>query len=37
MVGPHSMKLPQSWDTESDQLAVPVVLPENFLIGPMGN
>ena len=22
-VGPHSTKLPQSWDTESDQLGVP--------------
>ena len=25
-VGPHSMKLPQSWDTESDQLGVPAIL-----------
>ena len=23
IVGPHSTKLPQSWDTESDQLGVP--------------
>ena len=25
-VGPHSTKLPQSWDTESDQLGVPAIL-----------
>ena len=25
-VGPHSMKLPQSWDTESDQLGVLAIL-----------
>ena len=24
-VGPHSTKLPQSWDTESDQLGVPAI------------
>ena len=24
-VGPHSTKLPQSWDTESDQLGVPAM------------
>ena len=30
IVGPHSMKLPQSWDTESDQLGVPAVLPEKL-------
>ena len=24
-VGPHSTKLPQSWDTESDQLDVPAM------------
>ena len=24
-VGPHSAKLPQSWDTESDQLGVPAM------------
>ena len=30
IVGPHSTKLPQSWDTESDQLGVPAVLPEQL-------
>ena len=37
IVGPHSTKLPQSWDTESDQLGVPAVLPETFLLGPVLN
>ena len=25
IVGPHSMKLPQSWDTGSDQPSVPAI------------
>ena len=32
IVGPRSMKLPQSWDTESDQLGVPAVLPEKLWV-----
>ena len=30
IVGPHATKPPQPWDTESDQLGLPAVLPENF-------
>ena len=37
IVGPHSTKLqvPQSWDTESDQLGVPAVLTSYSLLGPV--
>ena len=35
IVGLHSMKLPQSWGTESYQLGVPAVLPENFSLVPL--
>ena len=34
IVGPHSTKLPQSWNTESDQLGPPAVLPEQLHRGP---
>ena len=34
IVGPHSMKLPQSRGTESDQLGVPAVLLEKLHRGP---
>ena len=34
IVGPHSTKLPQARDTESDQLGVPVGIL-NFCKGPM--
>ena len=34
IVGPHSTKLPQSFDTESDQLGVPAALPEQIPRGP---
>ena len=30
IVGPHSTKLPQSWDTESDQLGVPASMASQF-------
>ena len=37
IVGPHSTKLPQSWDTESDQLGVPACFQRQWKTSPMTN
>ena len=34
--GPHSTKLPQSWDTGSDQSGVPAFRDSECLFGPLG-
>ena len=33
--GAHSMKLPRSWDTGSDQSGVPVFLSFSFFVAPV--
>ena len=34
--GPHSTKLPQSWDTGSDQSGVPAFRDSESPFGPLG-
>ena len=36
IVGPHSTKLPQSWDTGSDQPSVPAISTSVLSISAMG-